>query len=61
LLRRERTHERRERLEVAQDLGDGIERRLKVWIAHDPLEGMVAPRATWHLDGQALQTLDDLP
>jgi hypothetical protein len=61
LLRSERAHERRERLEIVQDLGDGIERRLKVWIAHDPLEGMVAPWATWHLDGQALQALDDFP
>ena len=61
MLRSEWAHERRERLEVAQDLGDGIERRLKVWIAQDPLEGIVAPWATWHLDGQTLQALDDFP
>ena len=60
MLRSERAQEWRERLKVAQDLGDGIERRFKVWIAQDPLEGMVAPWATWHLDGQTLQALDDL-
>jgi hypothetical protein len=61
LLRGEWSHERRERLKVAQDIGDGFEWRLEAWRTHSPLEGVIAPWATcWHIYRQALQTLDNL-
>ena len=61
LLRGERPHEWRERLEVAQDLGDGIERPLEAWMAYGPLQRMIAPGGAWHIHRQMLQTVHDLP
>jgi hypothetical protein len=61
LLGSEWPHDRREGLEVAQDLGNGVERRLEGLMAHDSLERTIAPGASWQIDWQMLQAIDHIP
>jgi hypothetical protein len=56
LLRGERPHERRECLEVAQNLDNVVERCLKAPQAQCSLEGVISPRA----HRRALQAMNDV-